>query len=391
MSQGAAPAAGRVLGYCANVHPGTTVAQIVANLRLHAGAVRAALDPAAPLPVGLFIPAAAAAELAVAAARRAFADELRAIGVRPFTVNGFPFGDFHQEEVRHLVYRPDWSQPARAEYTMALADLLADLLEPAQEGSISTLPVGWPADRPDAAAAAANLARVIGHLADLEERRGVCLHLDLEPEPGCVIETGSSLIGWIGRHLAPRVRPHTLRRHLRACHDICHAAVMFEDQAALLAGYRDAGILVGKVQISSGLRARLAGRPAAERRQILEQLASLRERRYLHQTAVESGGGVRLFEDLAPALADSGGAQGDEWRVHFHVPVHLERIGRLDTTQGSILECLDLLRGDAIRHFEVETYAWGVLPQRYRLPTLAQEIARELAWVRARAPAGFFA
>jgi hypothetical protein len=30
---------------------------------------------------------------------------------------------------------------------------------------------------------------------------------------------------------------------------------------------------------------------------------------------------------------------------------------------------------------EVETYTWGVLPERYRSATLALAIARELQWV----------
>ena len=54
----------------------------------------------------------------------------------------------------------------------------------------------------------------------------------------------------------------------------------------------------------------------------------------------------------------------------------------LETTRDRIGECVHLLRGDGVRHWEVETYAWGVLPDALRCPTLAEGIARELTWFR---------
>jgi hypothetical protein len=52
------------------------------------------------------------------------------------------------------------------------------------------------------------------------------------------------------------------------------------------------------------------------------------------------------------------------------------------TTQPDIGECLAAL-GEDTRHFEVETYAWSVLPRALQTADLADGIAQELRWLRA--------
>jgi hypothetical protein len=108
---------------------------------------------------------------------------------------------------------------------------------------------------------------------------------------------------------------------------------------------------------------------------------------------VRRGAALRFFDDLPAALraAAAEPAGDEEWRVHFHVPVHLERCGLLSTTRPMISECLELLRQDDVRHFEVETYAWSAVPPALRPQELADGIADELRWVRRRSPRGFFA
>src|SRR5207253_5418918 len=60
-----------------------------------------------------------------------------------FTINGFPFGQFHGARVKEQVYLPDWTSPERSAYTNLLFDLLAQLLPPGMEGSVSTVPCGF--------------------------------------------------------------------------------------------------------------------------------------------------------------------------------------------------------------------------------------------------------
>jgi hypothetical protein len=71
----------------------------------------------------------------------------------------------------------------------------------------------------------------------------------------------------------------------------------------------------------------------------------------------------------------------ETWCVHFHVPVYLRQFGELHTSQEQIRECLEAVRQDPeMTHFEVETYAWGVLPESLQVGQLSEGIAREMKW-----------
>jgi sugar phosphate isomerase/epimerase len=376
-----------VLGYCTNVHAGRDWATTRANLERYAAAVKALHCPERSLPVGLWLSHASVMELT----QRDGENELRALlarlGLEAFTFNGFPYGDFHAGTVKHAVYEPTWDQPERAAYTLALARLHAAIAAGPCERSISTLPLGWgdpSRAMADLDAAMYNLRMVAEQLAAQHEETGVLVHVDIEPEPGCIVETSGDVVGLFERLLRGTKDETIIRRHLRVCHDICHAAVMFEDQTDVLAKYRSAGIKVGKVQISSALRLDLRGKSDRERVDAIANLKPFAEDRYLHQTVIEEGDVRTYFEDLPLALEQYGRSDraGDEWRVHYHLPVFLERAGELGTTQAMINQCLAAIEpDDEVNHYEVETYTWEVLPGELRAMGLAEGIARELGWV----------
>lgn len=375
-------------GYCTNVHAGATLAQARANLERHALAVRQRVAPGRDVGVGLWLSASAARELRGTPGMLAeWRDWLASSGLVPFTFNGFPHGDFHGEVVRHRVYHPTWWRPERLHYTLDLIDVIDALLPEGMPGSISTLPVAWGVPRPTRAefdAAGHHLLAVAERLRRLEAERGRRVVLSIEPEPGCAIQRSGDLVDFLARHVySAAEHEDTARRYLGACHDVCHAEVMFETQADAIARYAEAGVPVGKVQVSSAVRlpASLAGEGRDE---AFRQLAAFAEPRYLHQTSVRGeDGSVTEFGDLPEALA-GGRRDGSEWRVHFHVPIYLVRFGQLSATQSAVRECLAAL----VRHriqtdFEVETYAWTVLPESYQVPELAEGIARELQWFEA--------
>ena len=368
---------GTRLGYCTNVHAGHDLQSTLANLEQHAARVRERLE-ADQLGVGLWLAADAAEQAA------GCADELRArldtLGLRVFTLNGFPYSNFHEPVVKHRVYEPNWGDPRRLEYTKRLALILHRLLPEGEEGSISTLPIGWPAPPcapVDTQAAAAALRELALHLKRLEETTGRLIHVDLEPETGCILERSPDVVSFWRANLqgGPSSTSDAVNRYIRVCHDVCHAAVMFERQEEAFDAYRRAGVRVGKVQISSALR---AGNNASD------DLCAFVEPRYLHQTSIRDEKGVRTFEDLPQALASTSRNENAEWRVHFHVPIFLESIGTLRTTSADIPMAVDLARRDSVRHFEVETYAWGVLPPAHRTSDLSEGIAAELRWAAAR-------
>jgi hypothetical protein len=219
--------------------------------------------------------------------------------------------------------------------------------------------------------------------------------LALEPEPCCYLETldesarffAEELFGAAGQQrfrsltgLASGAAELALRRHLTLCLDACHAAVEFEDLEAGLARLDDAGIRVGKVQLSAGLCVPQAD---ADRAALL---AAFADPVYLHQVVAREPGGLRRWTDLPEALAAP--ACPAEWRIHFHVPLFLERFdaaGRLRSTQPFLARLLERQRSRPIStHLEVETYTWDVLPEEHRRSDVASAVVRELRWVLAR-------
>lgn len=380
-----------IFGYCTNVHPGTTLAEVKQQLTTHAVRVRELRDTTQPLPVGLWFSQTVADEFAKPGEIEAFKNWLSENHLRPYTLNGFPQNNFHQPVVKHAVYEPDWTTRDRQRYTEKLAELLAALLEEGDEGSISTLPIGWPhsPDHTDDPArldeACRRLIHVADFLAELKDRTGRWITVNLEPEPGCVIDTADEIVDFFQEHLLLRAaQPANVMRHLGVCHDICHSAVMFEPQKQAIERYNAAGIRVGKVQISAAVRADFASMSPDDAQLALQQLRTFSEPKYLHQTTIQDADGrVRMFEDLSEALTDLGSTTPQEnSRVHFHVPVNVQKFDHLESTQDDIAPCLNALldQGDT-RHFEVETYAWSVLPESMQSEQLADGIAQELSWV----------
>src|SRR5699024_8035335 len=167
------------------------------QLRRFAGPVRERLG-VDRLGVGLWLPAATAALLAREPGE---IDALRAVlaeqGLEVVTLNAFPYGGFHDPVVKHRVYRPDWTERARLDYTLDAAAVLAELLpDDARRGSISTLPLAWwtPWSDEAAQAARANLDALATGLARLREETGRTVRVGFEPEPGCVVETTTDAV-----------------------------------------------------------------------------------------------------------------------------------------------------------------------------------------------------
>lgn len=364
--------------YCTNALPAGSLAAFYDSVHRVLVPVRRAVRPGGALGLGLWFSAAAASEIRSGDALERLRDDLGAAELEPRTVNGFPQHDFHGAVVKHDVYTPRWDDPARLAYTVDLAHILARLIPEGRRAAISTVPVGWRGDRPDLERAGANLAAAARAFRDIAERTGRHLTLDLEPEPGCCLDTAADVVRFCEAHLFPAGDERVVRAHVGVCHDVCHAAVMGEGQADALAAYAGAGIDVNKVQVSSALQLRAEG--AADR------LARFAEPRYLHQTTITGPGGMRFFEDLPraiDALRDGREVRaGDVVRVHFHVPIFLAPSETLGTTQDRIADAADAterLHPHAV--YEIETYAWDVLPPDLAPESLVAGIAREIRFL----------
>jgi sugar phosphate isomerase/epimerase len=364
-----------MLTYCSNIHPGEGWADVLANLDGHARAVKAALAPAAPFPLGLRISAEAAFAIDDREAAR-FRDWCAREGFDVATLNGFPHGRFHGAGVKEKVYLPDWRSEERVAYTLRLAELLTAWLPlrgSGATGSISTVPIAFRAHwrEEDRELVRTNLLAALSRLARLRDRSGHEIVLALEPEPGCLLETTDEAIAYFhGLAL-----PASFAPLLGLCFDCCHQAVEFESAAEALGKLAAAGVRIGKVQVSSALRATRAE---------LGALAAFDEPTYLHQVVARDAAGALLrFDDLPAffALGPEALARVTEARVHFHVPIFAERAEGCGTTRAFLEEALPLLPPGT--PLEVETYSWNVLPPAARAGSVAESIVRELRWVQA--------
>ena len=372
--------AGLDLAYCTNVHRGENWTETFAALDRHVLPVRRRVAPDRSYAIGLRLGQRAAAELAQPGTLADFQRWLEKHDCYVFTINGFPYGSFHGTRVKEQVYAPDWSTPDRVAYTRQLFELLVQLTPPGAAASVSTVPASFkafvaaePARRQ---AIFKNLTACGLAIAELAAKSGRDLHLGLEPEPLCLFETSAETVEFFSAWRASDRAAAGLQRHVGVNYDCCHLGVEFESAAAALDRLTAADIRLSKLHLSSALRVRpdAAGRAA---------LAAFVEPVYLHQVVVGTGHEVRRrYVDLPDALADpTPSAPDDEWRVHFHVPLHASPGAPLGDTRAHLIEALDWLKTHpgSCTHLEMETYTWEVLPPALRLP-IEDQLVREYAW-----------
>jgi sugar phosphate isomerase/epimerase len=362
------------LTYCQNIHPGERWVENYAALSEKAVAVKSVLQEAGPFGLGLRLSATAAAELAEVGPLAEGSALFAAHNLYPFSINGFPYGRFHKGPVKENVYAPDWRTPERLDYTLRLAEILAHWLPAGEEGSISTVPgsfAPWIQSREEELSIARNLGAAAAGLARIEARTGRRIHLGLEPEPDCFLETTAQTLAFFADALpagalpvlreqlqvGPEAALELLHRHLGVCFDTCHVALQYEDLTASLRAYRSAGVLLSKIQLSAALRA-----PATP--EAIKALQAFREPTYLHQVKARGPHGLKKL------------------RVHFHVPLFVAPRAPLASTADSLDRAFwkEVLAG-ACPHLEIETYTFDVLPPEVHPGDIVESIAAEYRWV----------
>jgi len=373
------------LAYCTNVHRGETWAETFAALETHTLAVKQTVCPNEPYAIGLRLSDLAARELSERTRLLEFQRWLDRHGCYVFTINGFPFGRFHGTRVKEQVYAPDWTAPARLDYTNRLFDLLVELLPAGVAGSVSTLPGSFKEfiKSPEQERAMRdNLWRCVEHIAACSERTGKDLHLGLEPEPLGYHENTAETVAFFAALAADRPGDARLLRHLGVNYDACHFALEYENPAEALAAFSRHGIRLSKLHLSNALR--FVPTAAARRR-----LAEFQDEVYLHQViACQADGSLRRHKDLDLALAAALASQfaDKEWRVHFHIPLHAAPDGEFQNTSDHLVELLHLLGANPslCQHLEMETYTWEVMPTALRNRRVEEQLVAEYAWVIAR-------
>ncbi|GAB3506879.1 metabolite traffic protein EboE [Emticicia fontis] len=387
------------LSYCSNIHPGEDWKEHFAVLQSSIPQIKSDVNPDSPMGIGLRLANQASIDLSENENFDSFKNWLADNNCYVFTMNGFPFGNFHHSVVKDKVHAPDWTTQERTDYTIRLFQLLAKLLpENLTEGGVSTSPLSyrfwWLTENAleDATIKATkNMISVVEALIDLKEKTGKTLHLDIEPEPDGILENSDEFISWYKNYLLPlgveqlkvkglsdELAIEAIKTHIQLCYDVCHFAVGFESPKEVIAKLETEQLKVGKIQISSALKVDFSKNVQEK----LETIAQYNEPIYLHQVVAQKNDGSFVkFPDLNEAIAGFDN-NTKSWRVHFHVPLFMEQYGLLSSTQSDIVDTINLHKEKPFtQHLEIETYTWGVLPKEFQAP-LNESIIREIKWVK---------
>ena len=392
------------LSYCSNIHAGETWDATFQNLKIYIPEVKSRLGYKGKFGIGLRLSKEASVVLERPERLQEFRDWLKQTNSYVFTLNCFPYGGFHRTKVKEQVHAPDWTTEARLAYTLRCFRILAQLLPEGVEGGISTSPLSYrhwfvsDLEKNEAfERATTHLIAVVVELVRLQQETGKFLHLDIEPEPDGLLENSEELIRYFKEWLlsvgkasiakqlgiTAKEAEKLIKDHIQVCYDVCHFAIGYEKPKEAFKKLKQAGIGIGKIQLSAALKLLIPVSPF-ERFSIGKRLGEFADTTYLHQVVARTKeGGLKSYPDLPQALAKLGDTQDLEWRVHFHVPIFLANYGTFQATQEDIVEVLKLVNANPsiTNHLEVETYTWEVLPQDTHL-TLGDAISRELAWVK---------
>ena len=377
------------LAYCTNVHPAESWADTFKVLQTEVLAVRDRLLDAkkcsGSFAIGLRLSARATEELLEGGQLAAFAEWLAEHQAYVFTINGFPYGDFHGTRVKEKVYQPDWTTEERLIYTNRLFQIIAALAPKESGGSVSTLPGSFKEFGADEASIFQNLESCARVSESLAIDSGKDLHLGLEPEPLGHFENTAETLAFFERFLLAAENPDLIRRRIGLNYDTCHFAIEFDDCRESLEAFRAAGIRISKVHLSSALEFDPNDQAS------LSALESFEEPTYLHQVIVKSSqGGLQRAKDLPDFFQHLASKNwslnpSDQARCHFHVPLYAEAASPLGTTQQHVRDLFAYREEfpDFCNHYEIETYTWGVLPDALQTD-LTSQIVQEFQWVLQR-------
>ena len=378
-----------ILSYCTNIHPAETWLETLSALQTHVLKVRDKLLESGdqpshlPFPIGLRLSAVAARELLEGANLPRFADWLAENNSYVFTINGFPYGSFHGTRVKEQVFLPDWTSEERVTYTKHLLEILAKIAPKSSGGSVSTLPGSHKTFQADEEQIRKNLISTANFIEDLSQKNQIDLHLGLEPEPLGHFENTSETLAFFERLNTQAGNSPIVRERIGLNFDSCHFAIEFDDAAASLEALHSyGGIRLSKIHLSNAL-ALDPKNPAS-----ISAIRSFDEPTYFHQViARRPDNSLERFLDLPVFLSviDSRKlqvAEFEEARVHFHIPLDAAPTAPLRSTDFHVRETLAWCHKHptACKHFEIETYTWGVLPGNLQRP-VEDQIAAEYRWV----------
>src|SRR5688500_10456820 len=112
-----------LLTYCTNIHAGESWDDHFAALKQNIPGIKKRISAQQSFGIGLRLSNQASLQLQEKTALKDFKDWLKQEDCYVFTMNGFPYGGFHNTKVKDQVHAPDWTTPDRTAYTIRLFDI----------------------------------------------------------------------------------------------------------------------------------------------------------------------------------------------------------------------------------------------------------------------------
>jgi len=388
------------LTYCTNIHPGQDWKSTFESIQTHVPGIKKEVSENLPFGLGLRLSNKASEELDNGANMLHFKEWLATNNVYVFTMNGFPYGNFHDERVKDMVHAPDWTTKERLIYTKRLFKQLSELLPKGVNGGISTSPITykyWHKNEQETTKAletgAKYMLQIANYLFELEKATGKYMHLDVEPEPDGLLENSDEVLHFFSEYLVPIGIPYfktelglntseaeaLIKKYITVCYDICHFSLAYEEPSDTFLKFKEHNISIGKIQVSAALKIIFDGE---DDELIWQELSKFNEPTYLHQVTEKIGDTVKTYSDLPMVLENK--VTHKELRAHYHVPLFLEKYGALFSTQDHIIKTLNYIKDNPVsEHLEIETYTWDVLPSDLK-QDLSESIVREIKWLKTR-------
>ena len=106
------------LTYCTNIHAGKNWSEDFAAIQKNFPVIKQTVSPDQPLGLGLRLSNEASLGLMQETQLADFKAWLDTENAYVFTMNGFPYGEFHNTVVKEDVHTPDWTTDDRRDYTI---------------------------------------------------------------------------------------------------------------------------------------------------------------------------------------------------------------------------------------------------------------------------------
>lgn len=291
-------------------------------------------------------------------------------------INGFVYKNFHQNLIKENIYYPDWTKKERFNFTKNTIFFAQKINKRSKICGISTLPITYKLwiknnTKYNIKKAINFFFEILKILIKIKKYKNILIHIDIEPEPFCLLEDCKDFIyffkSWILPELEEKIKiylnvkknkaKNVITKHLNLCFDICHSAVMFENQKLSLDLIKKFKIKIGRVQISSAIKIKKINKHN------FNHLNFLNKSPFLHQSLMKLNNLKYIKNNDFKNIKIINNEIIKEIRIHCHVPIYKKKItNNIYTTQKELKNSLmNILKYDFTRNLEIETYTYNML------------------------------